>query len=418
MSDNIFMPRNSLLVKINVFFISLFPIAILSGSFVSNLFTLIINIIFIIDLLKNKNISIVKDKNFIFLIIIFFYLIFNAVFISSNKIYDLKPYESIISAIGFLRFILLAYAISYYLSFYKSKILNTWLFIFLVVSADILFEYILGYNLLGFNSIEPSRIASFRFKDLNIGGFYFGLFFIILFYIRKLNENFFIISMIVFFILSFLIGERSNFIKIFIMICLFWIFFSKIHIYKRGIIFLIIVCFTTGFIFFNHVLKSKYYHHIVEPIIKNYEQEKKINIKLFTASVEYFGLYNTAIELFKENSVTGVGLKRYRYESYFYQSKDHKLFGASTHPHQLHFELLSELGILGYLLIISNILLLIFLNINFLKKREDFLKIGSLLFMFATLFPLLPSGSFFGSYNATFFWINYAFLINRNLEIK
>ena len=416
MSDNFSMSYNSLLTKVNVFFISLFPIAILAGSFISNLFIIIIDIIFILELIKNKNRSLIKDKNFIFLIIIFFYIIFNSVYISSNKSYDLKPYESIVSAIGFLRFILLAYALSYYINFYKSKILNIWLFIFIIVSVDILFEYIFGFNLLGFNSIEPSRIASFRFKDLNIGGFYFGLFFIILFYIKKLNKNFFIISMIIFFIISFLIGERSNFLKIFLMISLFWIFFSKIHIYKRGIIFLIIVCFTTSFIFFHPVLKSKYYHHVVEPIIKSYDEEKKINIYLFTKSVEYFGLYNTAFEIFKENSFMGAGLKRFRYESYFYQSKNHELYGASTHPHQLHFELLSELGIIGYLLIIINILLLIISNINSVKKKENLFKIGPLLFMMAILFPFLPSGSFFGSYNAVFFWINYAFLINRNLK--
>ena len=81
----------------------------------------------------------------------------------------------------------------------------------------------------------------------------------------------------------------------------------------------------------------------------------------------------------------------------------------TTHPHQTHFELLSELGLIGYILILSNIIFLLW-RIKYLKN--NFYKIGSILFLVATLIPLLPSGSFFTSYTATIFWINYSLLIN------
>ena len=91
-----------------------------------------------------------------------------------------------------------------------------------------------------------------------------------------------------------------------------------------------------------------------------------------------------------------------------YPYTENGFFGASTHPHQFHFELLSEIGIIGYLLIIFN---LIFLLYRQKKFEKDFLTKGSIMFMIASLVPLLPSGSFFTSYGATIFFINYSFLI-------
>ena len=88
---------------------------------------------------------------------------------------------------------------------------------------------------------------------------------------------------------------------------------------------------------------------------------------------------------------------------------------GSTHPHQIHFELLSEFGIIGYLLIISNLL---FVLIRGIYDKKEFLKKSSFLFITATLVPFLPSGSFFTSYGATIFFINYSFLMKTNNVVK
>ena len=84
------------------------------------------------------------------------------------------------------------------------------------------------------------------------------------------------------------------------------------------------------------------------------------------------------------------------------------LTGGSTHPHQIHFELLSELGLFGYILILSNIIF----NLLRQKKNSNNLKFISISFILSTFVPLLPSGSFFTSYTATIFFINYSFLIS------
>ena len=125
--------------------------------------------------------------------------------------------------------------------------------------------------------------------------------------------------------------------------------------------------------------------------------------------IEYFSLYNSAWKIFKSNPTLGSGLKTFRYESYTLKKENISIYGASTHPHQIHFELLSEIGLIGYLLIIFNLLSRVYAN-RF--NNKNYLTRSSILFLTATLIPILPSGGFFSGYNAVFFWINYAFLIN------
>ena len=47
---------------------------------------------------------------------------------------------------------------------------------------------------------------------------------------------------------------------------------------------------------------------------------------------------------------------------------------------------------------------------NFYKNNNPYV-LSSTLFLIATAMPIIPSGSFFTSYGATIFWINFSFLI-------
>ena len=136
------------------------------------------------------------------------------------------------------------------------------------------------------------------------------------------------------------------------------------------------------------------------------EGEKKFIEHLYSS--RHYAHYYTAYEIFKKNLLFGVGLKNFRYESYKNEYLLGGLTGGSTHPHQIHFELLSELGLFGYILILSNIIF----NLLRQKKNSNNLKFISISFILSTFVPLLPSGSFFTSYTATIFFINYSFLIS------
>ena len=82
--------------KINYLLISILPISLLVGSAISNVVILLISLIFLLDLHQRKNFSFFKDFNFYFLLLIYFYLILNSVFIAQNQ-------DSIIRAVGFIR---------------------------------------------------------------------------------------------------------------------------------------------------------------------------------------------------------------------------------------------------------------------------------------------------------------------------
>ena len=411
----------NLTTKINYFLILILPISLLVGSGISNALILLISFVFLIDLYQRKNFAFFKDYNFYFLIIIYFYLILNAVLIAKNL-------DSIVRAIGFLRFIILSYALFFYLNFFKKKIIKFWFIIFLIVSVDIIVEYSFGKNVLGFSSDYQKRIASFTGDELKIGHFYFGFIFISLAYLSNKHQKLKIFLSLLFLVIALIIGERSNFIKIFIMYILFFLFFFEISYIKK---FLVIICLSslTFFIIFKspQFANNKLYNNInlahifqrifiqVIQVKENYVTFKKgenIDKDKIIRSNQHFAHYYTALQIFNENKLFGSGIKTFRIESFNnkYNTID-KFYGQSTHPHQMHFEFLSELGIVGYILIISNLIYI--LRQNIIKKKDFLIKAG-ILYLTASLIPMLPSGSFFTSYGAAIFWINYSFLIKKN----
>ena len=393
--------KNSTCAKLNYILITILPVTLFIGSLISNLVVLLICIIFLLDLSLKKNFFLIKDFNFKFLLVIYIYLILNSLFVSYNP-------ESLFKSVAFIRFFILPYAIWYYFNFFKKDFVKFWFFIFLIVSFDILFEFFVGQNILGFSSVYDGRIASFSGDELKVGGFYFGFLFLSLAYIDYKKKNLLIPFLVFFFITALLIGERSNFLKVFIMSIFFFILFIEFSRLKKMIYILGIIL--TSFIIINSIphLKGKFYYHIFNTYEEKFENHKNLNYDFVIKNSQYLRHYNAALMISKDNLLFGSGYKTFRFESYKEKYTKDGFFGASTHPHQLHFELLSEIGVIGYFLIISNLVFVLFRQT---KLKKEFLTKSSILFLIATLVPLLPSGSFFTSYGATIFFINYSFLI-------
>ncbi len=395
--------------NLNIFLISVLPIGLIIGTLISNIIILLICIFFIYDLYSKENFFYLNQKNFYFLLIINIYLLLNSYFISENN-------ESLIKSFGFLRFIILTYAISYYFLESGNKILKIWTLFFIIVSFDILFEYILGKNILGFKSQYPARIASFSGDEMKIGGYYFGFILLSLFFLKQYKQKLFLISLILFFIIALLIGERSNFIKIFIMYFLFLMFFLNISFLKKFLAIIVLVTITISIITSIPGLKSKFFNHIIdqELIEKIQINQKKVDYMKVISNNRHLSHYYVATEIFKENILFGSGFKSFRIESPKKKYQKNEIHGASTHPHQFHFEILSELGLIGYILIFSNLIYILFKKFDYDK---NLIRTGALLFIIASLIPILPSGSFFTSYGSTIFFINYSLLIqNKDLN--
>ena len=139
-----------------------------------------------------------------------------------------------------------------------------------------------------------------------------------------------------------------------------------------------------------------------------------------TTNQIYFNLYSSGYEVFKNYKLFGVGNKNYRIETCNINQEEIKKKGyiCNTHPHQIYFELLSEHGIVGFLLLI-----LLFYNLFFSKifqtlKENNYIQIGCLIYLFLTFLPLLPSGAFFNDYMITLFMINLSIFYSSSKKLN
>ncbi len=400
--------KNISIEKINFYFIALIPLFILTGSLLTNIFIILIGLLFLYEQIKKKNFQIFNDNNFKFLLVIYFYFIINSIFIAKN---DLSFYK----ALAYIRFIIFAYALNYYFNIYKLRIIKVWAIIFFITTFDIIFEYFFGANIFGFSSIYPARIASFTGDELVIGGFYFCFITFVLGFLKIKKKSFFLTFLIFFFFISLIIGERSSFLKICIIYSLFLISLNNFSNVKKILSFILIVGIFVFVIHQNDGLRSKYINHIF--VIKDNSNQNDTNnqkgMETYIKSNRHLQHYLIALEIFKESPFYGSGFRTYRYESFKDRFNENFVSSSgSTHPHQIHFEILSDLGIVGYFLILLNIIKLLFKQ---RKIKLDEIRYGSILFVIAYLTPIIPSGSFFSTFYATIFWINYSFLIeNKN----
>ena len=380
--------------------VALLPVAILSGSLVINIFHILISIFFLAEIYKEKKFYFFK--NYFFYLLLFLWLSFLI-----NLFFSSDPQSSLSRSIGFLRFILLIFAIKYIFLYEKEKytkfILTVWLIVFIIVTIDLLFEFYFGKNTLGFKSYMPGRLAGFLNDELKIGAYYLGFVLISISTLYNFNgkKTYIIpILILIFLVVSFLIGERSNFIKLFSIVFLFTILLYRKKLLNYLILIICLISILSALVLNNENLKYRYLDQI---------SYSKINESL------YFQHYKSAISVFKENPYFGVGIKNFRNEIVKDKYRSNKNWNnrhiVSTHPHQINFEILSETGIFGF------ICYLIFFILSFLKttkicfqNKNKFL-LSSLLFCLFYLNPILPSGSFFTTYSATIFWVNFALMI-------
>ena len=389
-----------------IIIISCFPLFFLFSSLLTNLFTIILIFIFLSEI-KFKPKNIMKDKILLLLILFWFFILislFTSIYFEN----------SIWRSVGFLRFIFFSYALAYYIKLdnfkYFKIILLIWFSIFLITSIDLFIEYVFGHNLLGNKSYMPGRLSGFLGDELKIGNYYLGFYFLTLVFLIQFFKNQFLNFTIIIFItlIAFLIGERANFIKIILGLLIFSIFYKKIIIKYKIIFFGLIISCVFILINFNSDFKTRYKTQIYNPL-------KTEGIYNYIKGIPYGAHFSTAYEIFKENPISGIGLKNFYFEcgkdKYIDKEFVFNHARCSTHPHQLHLEILSHIGIFGYLVFIYLFFYLIYFGfINYLKNKNPYLLV-SLIFIFVSIFTPVPSGSFFTTYGATIFWLNFGLVL-------
>ena len=382
--------------------LALYPVAIISGNLLINVFIFLFSISFFLNFRKERDFF----QNNVFYLLSFFFLS-----LLLNLFFSLYFEHSVIKVAKVLFIIFFVLEIKRIVNSDNKKYMQyvylSWFIIFLVLSIDVVFEIIFGFNTIGNQSYMPGRISSFFGDELVVGAFYHGfvLFFLSYLMVKKFKNNSMILFIIAVLIISFLIGERSNFIKIFISVIIFSYIALRIDFKIKIVSSLVIILSLVGIINFNENYKYRYYEQIKYLFsINGYSKYLKQS--------RYGAHQNAALKIFQEHKFFGVGIRNFRIESSKkkYENKEYEKtdYRHSTHPHQIHYEILSETGLIGYLSFLIFILISLYLSIKSYMNTKNLFQLSGIIFIVTSLIPILPSGSFWTTFASGIFWLNYA----------
>ena len=406
--ENFIPPKKNIL---SFYLLIFFPIFLILNNLFINFFYVAFALLAILDVKVSQKFY----KSYIFYLLIIF-----LIYLSINLFFSINLSNSFPR---FIKFILIIFFIKELQNLVQNKdlsfekILPYWALVFFIVSFDVIFEFLIGFNMLGFSTLMPGRIASFFGDELVVGGFYHFISLLVLaFFInQKFSNTIILILAILIILISFAIGERANFIKLFLSLFLFVFFIIKASFFKKIVISLIILVSLSVVTLTNENIKYRYYDQI-----KVIYSSEGLN-KYFKES-QYGAHQNAAYKIFKNNLFFGVGLKNFREESKreIYKNDEFKKTDArqATHPHQIHLELLSEIGLLGYLAFFVLILYSIYYSMKNYLINKNIYQFASILFIISNLIPLIPSGSIFSTFNGGIFWFNFALMLSFNKYSK
>ena len=393
--------------------VALFPLSAVIGNLFINLTFIILFIIFIAEIFLKKNYFFLKDITFWIIVFFFSTLLINFYF-SIDQMNSLTRVLKILLMITFT--IQLKQIIQKYPKAFEEIIFKSWSIILSVILIDVVFEIIFGFNITGIKSSYPGRISSFFGDEHIVGGFFlgFGIFYISqISLLLKKYKKLLISTILVLIFISLLIGERSNFIKFFISTSVIFFFIIKINL--KGALLTIAILFFSFFSLMNVNESIKYRYKTF--FTKTTSQSGIIS---FLKNSQHVAHYDAAFKIFQEFPIFGIGLKNYRFESAKEKYQNEELsqtnVRAAMHPHQIHFEFLSETGLFGYISFLILITTSLYLSIRNYSKFKNIFQLSSIIYIAVFMIPFLPSGSFFSTFTSALFWINYAIMMGYNKD--
>lgn len=408
--------------------IIILPITLLFSNILSELMILLLILFFLTSLKKEKITFFYKDPLLIILILFWFYLLLNYLINFENN-------PSLERTLFFIRFPLLIMSIAFFINVKNintQKIFFYWGIIIFIICIDLFFQYHMHFNLIGNKVIQHGpifRLGGFMGDELKISNLinHFGLLvFSYFFYSKKFLKfnqiKFLCLLFLLFIVLSvFITGERSNFITI----MLFIIFFNIFLAFTDKKTFLACTIFLSLIIVSIYNFNANLSERMIKNLIPKAFELIRININdhFLKKDSHHFAHYSVAYQIYKKNMVFGSGLKTFRIycDDDSFAKEVHTKWQSrkcSTHPHNFYFEVLSEIGTVGFLILI---IFFIFAFYEFfkiyIKTKNNYLILSSLIILIYFV-PFLPRGSFFTNWNAIIFWIVFAFIYSNYIKLK
>ena len=387
-----------------LYLIGLYPAALIIGTLISEIITITLAILFIAECFKNRKFLFFKDPVIYFLFIIWGYLLIN---LFNSIDFQLSLNRSIF----FIRFILIILSITYFLKKYSKNIdivFKLWMAIILITIIDLYVQFFFGQNLLGFKSPWHARLSGFFDQELKVAHLLIGFFLpsFAYFFQKNMKNLYLYFFLFLYFSILILTNERANIIRGSFALLIFFMFLPTLKIKSKVIFSSLLILIFSSMLFFIKPIKDRFITEIAEMQVNN-------SIKNYVIFSNYGPHYLSSIEIFKKNMLFGTGIKTFRtscknvsLEKYYGNNDIRSKSGCSTHPHQYYFEILSALGLVGFILFISFFFYLIYRIINSFFSTKNFILLSAGTFFVLQLIPLLPTGSFFTSFGATIFFIN------------
>ena len=393
-----------MLITISKYLLIFMPVMLISGPLIPEIFMNFVSLVFLFYLIKNKNFIIYFNNKTVKIILIFYLICILSSLFSEEKLY------SLLTSIPYIRYLIFAVAASWIIYNNENvlkKIYYSFIFSYFILILFAIFEFITNYNVIYGKQFRVDRISSL-FGDELILGSYLSRFFPILlglglFFCSTMTKSRkFLFYLLIFTTPSivFLSGERTSFFFMIIGFIGFIFFFKATLKIKVGFVFSAIFFIIFLLIFTENVKKNT-----VERTLK---QINPSNNKIHFFSEEHEALASSAIKIFNDNKILGSGPKTFKkkcQESKYIVKNERDIFGCYSHPHNTSLQILSEIGIIGFviyfimLFFVLKKLLNIFIEFNF-KNNTSFsnIEICCYLSFLITLFPIVPGGNFFNNY--------------------
>jgi O-antigen ligase len=420
--------------KINFLFLitSLIPISLIAGPAIAEINIIIIIIYFLIIKINKKDFSFLNNKvSYLFYILIFIHLINFFIF----DMEDLSLYKSVF----YFRFSLLFFCIIYLLKLNELLLIN-YTFNSIMIGLSILIIYglfqffeiiISGYSLNRDLILTEYnwKISSLFFDEYILGSFIvrvLPIFYACYFYLKNKtsvkSRNIFLIIIFFSHLMIFLSSERTS-IFMMILFDFLFIFFIKnekqlkslfiIFYLSIGCLLLIKPSFIESYegriwdVFGSNGINMIYKLNQKEPYSFQNAQLNFRDLKFITVVREKHA--SVALKMFKASPILGHGIKSFPLkcnEKRFFSGYAGTESSCTTHPHNYYLQFLAESGVIIFILFLNIYILILYSIFKILKydiNNNSLLII--LIFFSISLFPLMPTGSFFNNWlSIAFFW--------------
>jgi O-antigen ligase len=415
------MKKDNFFILIAHYLILAIPFFLTTGPFLSDSAVVLIDLIFLFIVFKKKEYF--YFNNFIFKFLLLFWL-----FVTIRSLFAENIILSFKSSFTYIRFIILIFAIDFFLrksdKFIK-QIGIFFIFFIFFICFDAYIQFFLGKNLLGFPIYNPDKLNGI-FNHRGVLGSYlsrlFPLLICFMLLIYNVEKNKFIYIFLILLVSSvvFLSGSRASLVMTCIFLIFIFLFLNPLR--KYLILTLLIVSLllvTVGK--YNKKIEHVFYYQLLDPIKTIFDD--KVDTEIFNEQKNFYiftkvyhSHYLTAWNMFKDNKIFGQGSVMYRElcsKKEFYVN----IYSCTTHPHNFYIQMLAENGIIGFFFI-SFIFFYVFYEIiveffrRTFNKRKKYANITlfTLMTVFLNLWPINPSGNFFNNWLSVLIYFPLGFL--------